>query len=132
VTASTGSLSTVVRVVQWVTAVAVVLFVVGLFVNPPSGSLVVDDAGSEDAGGGAAPAAVDGAAVFAGRCASCHGGTGGGGSGPPLDGGRMVEVYPDVADQIAVVTNGRNGMPPFADRLSAAEIEAVVEHTRSL
>jgi len=132
VTASTGSLGTAVRVVQWVTAVAVALFVVGLFVNPPSGSLAGDDARSDDAGGGATPAVVDGAEVFAGRCASCHGGTGGGGSGPSLDDGRMVEVYPDVEDQIAVVTNGRNGMPPFADRLSAAEIEAVVEHTRTL
>lgn len=131
-TGSSGSLGTVVRVVQWATAVAVALFVVGLFVNPPSGSLVADDAGNDDAGGEASPAVVDGAAVFAGRCASCHGGTGGGGSGPPLDGGRMVEVYPDVEDQIAVVTDGRNGMPAFADRLSAAEIEAVVEHTRSL
>ena len=41
-------------------------------------------------------------------------------------------MYPDPADQIAVVTNGRGGMPAFGDRLSAEEIAAVVEYTRTV
>lgn len=120
-----GSLAPVVRVVQWLTAAAVVVTVALLFVNPPSGSVV-------PAGDGDAAVAVDGAAVYSGRCASCHGATGGGGSGPALAGGRLLEVYPDPADQVAVVTNGRNGMPAFSSRLSPEEIDAVVEYTRTL
>ena len=120
-------LGTTVTVVQWVTVVAVVVFVGMLFINPPSGSLEADEGG-----GGGEVGAVDGAAVYAGRCASCHGGDGGGGSGPALADGRMVEAFPEVADQVAVVTDGRNGMPAFSSRLSAEEIEAVVEFTRTL
>ena len=121
-----SGLGRVVRVVQWVAVAAVALFVIGLFVNPPSGSLAD---GSDDA---AEPGVVDGAAVYSARCASCHGATGGGGSGPALADGRLLEAYPDVADQVAVVTDGRGGMPSFSSRLSPEEIEAVVEHTRTL
>ena len=41
-------------------------------------------------------------------------------------------VYPDPADQIAVVTNGRGGMPAFGEKLSEEEIAAVVEYTRTV
>jgi mono/diheme cytochrome c family protein len=68
-----------------------------------------------DDGGGEA----DGAAIFAQRCASCHGDDGGGGSGPNLQDN-------DNADGVAdVVTNGRGGMPSFEGRLSEEEIQAV-------
>jgi mono/diheme cytochrome c family protein len=43
-----------------------------------------------------------------------------------------VAVYPDAADEIAVVTNGRGGMPAFSERLSAEEIAAVVDYTRTV
>jgi len=74
------------------------------------------------------------ATLYAARCASCHGIDGGGATGPPFSGGRLIELYPDVADQIELVTAGRlaQGMPGFGEVLSDEEIEAVVAYTRSL
>ena len=71
------------------------------------------------------------ASIYATRCASCHGADGGGGFGPPLGGGIVVERYPNPADQIAVVTNGRGSMPSFAGSLTPEQIAAVVEFTRT-
>lgn len=78
------------------------------------------------------PQLVEGRDVYGSNCASCHGNSGGGGRGPALDDGRMVEEYPDVADQIDVVTNGKGGMPAFGEKLTPAEIEAVVAYTREV
>jgi mono/diheme cytochrome c family protein len=78
------------------------------------------------------PVLVAGRDIFTRRCAACHGLGGGGGRGPKLADGRVVERYPEVADQIALVTNGRNGMPKFADVLDPGEIEAVVRYTREV
>ena len=75
---------------------------------------------------------VDGAAVFGRSCAGCHGGDGSGGIGPRLAGGRIVVAFPDAEDQIAVVTDGRGGMPAFGERLTPDEIAAVVEYTRTV
>jgi mono/diheme cytochrome c family protein len=71
-----------------------------------------------------------GARIFAARCSSCHGGKGQGLSGPQLA-GRLVEVFPDPADQAAVVANGRDQMPAFGSRLTEEELAAVVEFTRT-
>ncbi|MGQ0849311.1 MAG: c-type cytochrome [Actinomycetota bacterium] len=76
------------------------------------------------------PVTDDGARIYAARCSSCHGGKGEGLRGPVLA-GRVVEKFVDPAEQIAVVTNGRDGMPAFGRRLTPAEIEAVVEFTRT-
>jgi mono/diheme cytochrome c family protein len=76
------------------------------------------------------PIQDDGARIFAARCSGCHGAQGQGLSGPQLA-GRVSERFPDPADQAAVVSGGRNGMPAFGSRLSAAELEAVVEFTRT-
>lgn len=76
------------------------------------------------------PVQDDGARIYAARCSGCHGGAGQGLSAPALA-GRVAQVYPDVNDQIAVVVDGRRGMPAFGARLSAAELEAVVEFTRT-
>ena len=46
--------------------------------------------------------------------------------------GESSTVYPDPADQVAVVTNGRGGMPAFGDKLTEEEIAAVVEYTRTV
>jgi mono/diheme cytochrome c family protein len=43
----------------------------------------------------------------------------------------MVERFPDPADQAAVIVEGRRGMPAFGTRLSADELAAVVEFTRT-
>jgi mono/diheme cytochrome c family protein len=51
-----------------------------------------------------------------------------GGFGPTLA-GVVVQRYPNIADQVAVVTNGRGSMPSFASSLTPAQITAVVEYT---
>jgi len=43
----------------------------------------------------------------------------------------VAQVFPNVADQVDLVANGRGGMPAFGSRLSTAELEAVVEFTRT-
>ena len=87
------------------------------------------------------PAAADGSVdqtlvlgrdVWGDQCSRCHGSDGGGRSGPRLNGGRVVERFPEVADQVEIVAQGRGGMPSFDGRLSAAEIDAVVAYTREV
>jgi mono/diheme cytochrome c family protein len=119
-------LKAAVNVVQFFAAASALAFVVLLFVNDP------DQPSASGGSGGGAGGAVDGSAVFSQNCAVCHGGDAGGGSGPPLKDGIVVANFPDVEDQIGVVTNGRGPMPAFGDRLSADEIRAVVEYTRTL
>jgi len=84
------------------------------------------------ADGTADPELVSGREIYAAQCASCHGASGGGGVGPALSDGRVEQAYPDIADQIDLVTNGRGSMPAYDGRLSPAEIEAVVRYTREV
>lgn len=90
----------------------------------------------------AAPA-VDGKAIFAARCATCHQATGlGGGPYPPLAGNADVTA-PDTSNIILNVLNGRSGplqvngktfsgtMPAWKDQLSNDEIAAVLTYVRS-
>jgi mono/diheme cytochrome c family protein len=114
------ALGKVVRFVQVVTVFAVVSFVLLLFVNEPQKPAAVPVQGTEDAG----------ATLFATRCASCHGADGSGGFGPALA-GVVTQLYPDPADEVAVVTNGRGSMPSFGDSLTPEQIQAVVEFTRT-
>jgi cytochrome c oxidase subunit II len=78
------------------------------------------------------PVLVEGREIFGADCATCHDADGSGGRGPRLSGGRVVERYPDAADQVARVSEGGNGMPAFGERLRDAEIEAVVRYTREV
>jgi mono/diheme cytochrome c family protein len=71
-----------------------------------------------------------GAVVYSDNCASCHGADGGGGVGPALSGGLVVDAYPDIADEIAIIAEGRAAMPSFGDRLTPEELTAVAEYTR--
>ncbi|MEQ8839490.1 MAG: cytochrome c [Acidimicrobiales bacterium] len=71
----------------------------------------------------------EGREIYAQQCATCHGAEGQGGQGPPLAGTVLVN-YPDAADQIDIVTNGGDGMPPYADVLTELEIASVVAFTR--
>jgi mono/diheme cytochrome c family protein len=119
------NLRTVAYIVEGLVAAAVVVFVVLLFTNDPTPPPAVAAEAVAAAGG------VDGAAFYGQSCAGCHGGDGSGGIGPRLAGGRVVANFPDPQDQIAVVTNGRGGMPAFGERLSPEEIAAVVEYTRT-
>ncbi len=107
----------VVTGVEILAALAIVVFVVMLFAN---------DSG-DDGGGASGP---PGAGIYSANCATCHGADGQGGVGPQLA-GRVTQRFPDVAKQIALVTNGSGGMPSFRNKLSAAEIRQVVEYTRT-
>lgn len=105
-----------VNFVEIVAAVAVLVFVIMLFANEP--------------GGGGAANASPGAQVYSANCASCHGADGSGGVGPKLA-GSVARKFPNIDDQIAVVTDGRSSMPSFDGDLSAEQIREVVEYTRT-
>ena len=111
-----------VRAVEGLAVLAVVVWVVLLFVNQPPTKPKPSRQTTA--------AGVDGRAVFADNCATCHGKRGEGLFGPQLA-GVVTTKYPNPQDQIAVVTNGRSGMPAFGSQLSAEEIRAVVEFTRT-
>jgi len=117
--------------VQVIALLCSAVFVVMLFANEPddpdSGAAADSHSQTDDP-----VVEADGAAIFSERCASCHGRDGGGGFGPNLSDGQVVDRFPEVEDQIEVVREGRGGMPSFDGRLSDAEIEAVVAYTRTL
>jgi mono/diheme cytochrome c family protein len=73
---------------------------------------------------------ADGAAVFAeAGCGGCHtfsAANSSGTVGPSLDG---IDLSKDEIEQ--QVRNGGGGMPPFGDRLSDAEIEAVADYVEN-
>ncbi|MDH3683792.1 MAG: cytochrome c [Acidimicrobiia bacterium] len=75
---------------------------------------------------------VTGRTLFAANCVNCHGSDGGGGRGSKLNEGRLIERYPDPADQFAIVADGRRAMPSFAGKLTDAELDAVVRYTREI
>jgi mono/diheme cytochrome c family protein len=83
-------------------------------------------------GGGSDEASrpTTGAGIYRAYCLTCHGADGQGGVGPQLA-GRMEDAYPNVDDQVAVVTNGTGRMPSFRGTLSATEIAKVVEYERT-
>jgi len=76
------------------------------------------------------PTLARGQQVYEANCASCHGDHGQGVNAPRLIG--IAATYPDVAKQIAVITNGRSTMPAWQGRLSPEDIAAVAAYTRSL
>jgi mono/diheme cytochrome c family protein len=112
-------LKRVVVVVELLALVAAAGFVIALFAYDPG-----DD-------GGVDGEATTGLQIFAANCAGCHGTDGGGGIGPQLSDGAVVEAYPDPAAEVAVVTDGSGTMPSFGDDLTPEQIAAVVEYTRT-
>ena len=81
---------------------------------------------------------VSGRAVYADKCARCHGGDGTG----QTTMGQMTEA-PNLTDadwrrgkstsrMVASVTNGRGQMPAFKKKLSRQEIAAAVAYIRTL
>jgi len=92
--------------------------------------------------GGNANAKVDGAGVFAARCAACHqaGGTGLPGVFPPLAGSEWVNgkdstlaalVLNGVTGTLTVKGQTYNGtMPAFKEQLGDAEFAALLTHIR--
>ena len=113
----------IVNAVEVVAAGIAIVFVVLLFTDRPAKARSPYVATT-----GAAPA---GAAIYAERCATCHGDRGQGGIGPKLGGGQVVARFPNEADEIGVVTDGEDGMPAWGGTLSPAQIKAAVDFTRS-
>lgn len=91
-----------------------------------------------------------GAQVYASNCATCHGATGGGGVGPALSGGTVLDTFSDPADQIEWIVLGsqgtqdagattygdtakpiNGGMPGWEGTLTPEEINAVVYFERT-
>ena len=77
------------------------------------------------------PVLVEGQQIYSQNCASCHGAAGQGGYGAKLAGVVTVK-YPNIDDQIAVITNGKGSMPSFSKKLSAEQITAVTRYTREV
>ncbi len=88
--------------------------------------------------------------IYSARCASCHGANGGGGSGPALNDGELLAVFPSVESQLDWVIKGSDrygvgnpygdpsigrvvggGMPGWGDVLTAEELIGVVIYERS-
>lgn len=111
-----------VNAIELVAVIAAFVFVALLAYRPKTPQVV--------AGVGGAQADV-GAVVYGSNCSSCHGVKGEGGIGPKLAGGAVVARLPNEQDEVAVVTDGRGGMPAWRNRLTPAQIEAVVEYTRT-
>ncbi len=76
------------------------------------------------------PQLAAGQVIYNSNCANCHGASGGGGVGPKLA-GRVTEKYPNIADQIALIANGKGGMPGCGKKLNAEQLEQVALYTRS-
>jgi|GEM_PF-1124060 len=67
--------------------------------------------------------AIDGASVFSHNCARCHGPQGIKDSRTP----ELPTIALDKAGLVHSITNGKNKMPSFKDKLSADEISAVAD-----
>jgi mono/diheme cytochrome c family protein len=95
---------------------------------------------------------AEGATAYSGNCASCHGGTGGGGVGRQLSNGEVLATFPTAAQHVWWVINGSagvgvgspygdpnrpggqriaaGGMAAWGNSLSATELLAVVYYER--
>ena len=114
--------------IEWIVFVAAGAAVVMLFTL--AGADDGEEAADSDVAIGAAvddnAATADGEALYASRCANCHGDNGQGAIGPRLE--DLSDRYPDRAQLLAIVANGRGIMPGFVTNLSADEIDAVIDH----
>ena len=80
--------------------------------------------------------AADGAALYKGKCAACHGADGAGktkmGEKLALKDLASAEVQKiSDADMSKLITDGKEKMPGFGKKLSAEEITALVAHVRT-
>jgi cytochrome c6 len=80
----------------------------------------------------AAPAlADDAAALFAKRCASCHGKDGKGTSiGQKMGAHDLTAVKASEADLAATIANGKGKMSAYKDKLSEAEIKSLAKFVK--
>ena len=74
---------------------------------------------------------ADGQALFGQYCAGCHGQNGEGlGPFPALNSAQHAYAHPDW-EFIALIKQGRNGMPPFADKLSDEQITLIISRIKA-
>ncbi len=103
--------------------------------TPPPNSSVPAVEATEPPAQEAAPAAtdIDAAALYAENCAICHGTDGDNGTvDANLRDKERMERFPD-AMLFALIGAGNDvGMPPFGDKLTEAEIDALVVYLRDL
>ena len=118
-----------VMIVQVLAVACVAVFLVLLFANEPDKTTATSTSSTATS---ASSGPVDGAEIYKGRCAGCHGQSGGGGVGPKLSEGHVVARFPNIADHIAVIHDGRGSMPAFGESLTDEQIRAVAEYERSL
>lgn len=118
---ATGSVGTMSSARRWMFASAVLMAATSIGVGCSSGG----SSGAVPSD----PVLAQGQQIYQQNCASCHGKAGGGGLGPKLA-GLVAKKYPNIADQEAVIINGRSSMPKFGVRLSAEEITAVARYER--
>lgn len=78
------------------------------------------------------PQLVLGQQIWSSNCASCHGSAGEGRRGTKLNDGAVIARFPDFEAEVQVVADGRGGMPGYAQKLTAEEIDAVVAYTREV
>lgn len=71
--------------------------------------------------------------VYGRSCTACHGSGGEGGRGKRLNNGQALERYPDIAELIEVIAEGKgSGMPAFGAALSEDEQTAVARYIREV
>jgi mono/diheme cytochrome c family protein len=78
------------------------------------------------------PALLEGRAIYAKYCASCHGVAGEGAPGTAFVGRRLLRTMPTAADEAEIVRKGRLVMPSFGETLTPAQVDAVVRYTREV
>jgi cytochrome c oxidase cbb3-type subunit 3 len=76
--------------------------------------------------------APDAAAIYAQRCAMCHGAEAEGGIGPNLTEDEYHYGKSEEAVTVSITDGRPNGMPAFGNQLKQAEIKALVDHLLSL
>jgi mono/diheme cytochrome c family protein len=92
---------------------------------------------------GSAPGAervpIDAPALFAQACAKCHAADGSGGLPTAANGPRPADLRAadwqatrSDAEVVAAIRSGRGAMPPFADVLTADQINHLAAYVRSL
>ena len=86
---------------------------------------------------GTSAAADDGAAIYKAKCAMCHGADGKGDTPMGKKLGLRDFASPEVQkmsddELIAVTTKGKNKMPAYENKLTAAQIKDVITYIRQL
>jgi mono/diheme cytochrome c family protein len=87
-----------------------------------------------------------GSALYASHCSTCHGGDGGGGTGPALNNGEVLKTWPKFENHVDWVNVGstgwpgdtygaqnkpkNGGMPGFEGQLEEEEILLIVRYER--